>query len=251
MLAVKFNVMFDEISRLTEESQMKTIASQQRTNLASIVVVITMLTLSGGVLFSTSHKITQSIQKLHEGTLLISRGNLDRRVEIEGADEIAKLAEAFNAMAQHLDQDITERKLAEELLRKSEEKYRTLFEESFDGLFITSPGGKILDMNKKGVMMFGYDTKEEILSLDLEKDVYADPLDRKRILSMVNAQGTAEYEVVVKKKSGEKMMTHCSLTAVKDEKGMITTYRGIIRDITERKRAGRRCEGYSPRRSNH
>ena len=133
--------------------------------------------------------------------------------------------------------DITERKRAEEALRASEEKYRTLFEESFDGLFITSPDGKILDMNKKGILMFGYETKEEILSLDLERDVYAYPPDRMWILAMVNAQGTAEYEVIVKKKSGEQMMTHCSLTAVRDEQGVITAYRGIIRDITERKKA--------------
>ncbi|MCX5855529.1 MAG: PAS domain S-box protein, partial [Deltaproteobacteria bacterium] len=130
-------------------------------------------------------------------------------------------------------QDITERKQIDELLRKSEEKYRTLFEESFDGLFITSPMGRILDMNKKGVMMFGYDTKEEILSLDLERDVYAHPPDRKRILSLVNTQGAAEYEVVVKRKNGETMITHCSLAAVKDESGVITSYRGIIRDISE------------------
>jgi len=132
---------------------------------------------------------------------------------------------------------ITERKRAEEALRTSEEKYRTLFEESFDGLFITSPAGKILDMNKKGVMMFGYNSKEEIRALDLEHDVYAYPPDRQRILAMVNAQGTAEYEVVVKKKGGEQMVTYCSLTAVNNEQGLITSYRGIIRDITERKRA--------------
>ncbi len=133
--------------------------------------------------------------------------------------------------------DITGRKRTEEALRASEQKYRTLFEESFDGLFITSPAGKILDMNKKGILMFGYDTKEEILNLDLERDVYACPPDREWILAMVSAQGTAEYEVVVKKKSGEQMMTHCSLTAVREEQGVITAYRGIIRDITERKRA--------------
>jgi len=135
------------------------------------------------------------------------------------------------------EQSKSELKQVDELLRKNEEKYRTLFEESFDGLFITSPEGRILDMNKKGVMMFGYDTKEEILSLDLERDVYADPPDRKRILSLVNAQGTAEYDVVVKKKNGETMITHCALTAVKNESGVITSYRGIIRDITAHKRA--------------
>jgi PAS domain S-box-containing protein len=133
--------------------------------------------------------------------------------------------------------DITERKKADELHRKSEEQYRILFEESFDGLFITSPGGQILDMNKKGVMMFGYDTKEEMLSLDLGRDVYEKPEDRKRILALVNTLGTAEYEVAVKKKNGEKMVTRCSLTAVKNEGGEVTAYRGIIHDITEGKRA--------------
>jgi two-component system cell cycle sensor histidine kinase/response regulator CckA len=142
--------------------------------------------------------------------------------------------EAVRMIGSHA--DITENKKAEEELRESEEKYRTLFEESFDGLFITSPDGKILDMNKKGVKMFGYDTKEEILCLDLERDVYAHPPDRKRILSMVNSQGSAEYEVVVKKKSGEEMITYCSLTVVRNDIGNTTSYRGIIRDITQRKK---------------
>ena len=133
-------------------------------------------------------------------------------------------------------EDITERKQVEEALRESEEKYRTLFEESFDGIYVTSPGGKILDMNKKGVAMFGYDTKEETLSLDLARDVYVYPPDRERLLAMVDAQGAAEYEVIIKKKSGEQLATHCALTAVKDEQGVTTAYRGIIRDITERKR---------------
>jgi PAS domain S-box-containing protein len=136
--------------------------------------------------------------------------------------------------------DITPRKRTEEALSESEHKYRTLFEESFDGLFITSPQGRILDMNKKGVEMFGYDTKREVFRLDLERDVYVHPPDRKRILSMVNAQGSAEYEVVVKKKGGEEMITHCSLSAVGDETGEITSYRGIIRDITEQKQAEQR-----------
>jgi PAS domain S-box-containing protein len=130
----------------------------------------------------------------------------------------------------------SEREIIEQALRESEEKYRNLFEESFDGLFITSPSGKILDMNKKGIQLFGYETKEEILSLDLVKDVYAYPPDRKRILDMVNSKGTAEYEVVVKKKNGQFMDTHCALTAVKNELGVITSYRGIISDITDQKR---------------
>lgn len=135
--------------------------------------------------------------------------------------------------------DIAERKRAEAALKQSEEKFRTLFEESFDGLFVTSPDGRILDMNKKGVAMFGYETKEEILRLDLARDVYYHPPDRQRIITMVTERGTAEYEVDCKKKTGEKMTAYCALTSVKGPDGAIASYRGIIRDITDHKRSER------------
>jgi PAS domain S-box-containing protein len=133
--------------------------------------------------------------------------------------------------------EITGRKQSEEALQQNEEKYHTLFEECFDCLFVTSPAGRILDMNKKGIVMFGYDTKEEVLCLDLERDVYLHSQDRERILSIVNERGSTEYELSVKKKSGEQMLTHCTLTAVRDETGEVTSYRGIMRDLTERERA--------------
>jgi PAS domain S-box-containing protein len=152
-------------------------------------------------------------------------------------DESGAVVGAFAAA-----RDITERKQVEKALKASEEKYRSIFEDSFDGLFITSPEGKILDMNKKGIEMFGYHTKDDVRDLDLTRDIYANPKDRIRIISMVNEQGSAEYEVVVKKKNGDKMITQCSLTAVKDESGLINSYRGIIRDITERKKADERIQ---------
>ena len=150
-----------------------------------------------------------------------------------------KLKSAYGRVSRtnaELTGEIAERKRAENALFESERKYRDLFDKIFDGFFITSPAGKIIDINKKGVLMFGYDSKEEMLSLDLEKDVYADPLDRKRLLSIINEQGTGEYEVVFKKKNGEKMVAHLGLTAAKDERGGITAYRSIIRDITEQRR---------------
>lgn len=133
--------------------------------------------------------------------------------------------------------DISARKQTELALNKSEDKYRSLFEDSFDGLFVSTPAGKLTDINRKGILMFGYDSKAEMLSLDLEQDIYVDPPDRRKILSMVNEQGYAEYEVAVKKKNGDQMLTQCSLTAVQDEKGAVVSYRGIVRDITEKKKA--------------
>jgi PAS domain S-box-containing protein len=120
-----------------------------------------------------------------------------------------------------------------EKIHLSEEKYHNFFEQSFDGLYITSPEGKILDINKCGLAMLGYENKEEVYNLDLATEVYSSPADRERILSSVNSKGSAEYRVEYKKKNGEKMIMNCSLEAVKNNSGKINLYRGIIRDISE------------------
>ncbi|MHC1728852.1 MAG: PAS domain S-box protein [Syntrophobacteraceae bacterium] len=136
-----------------------------------------------------------------------------------------------------LEKEQFERKRAEDALKDSEERYRSLFEESIDGVFVTSPEGKILDMSRAGIKMFGYETKEEILSLDLATDVYADPGEREVVLALVRERGSAEYEVRVKKKNKEIMLTRCFNSAVKGKDGKIICYRGVIRDITQIRRA--------------
>lgn len=133
--------------------------------------------------------------------------------------------------------DITERKQIENALRESEEKYRSLFEESLDGLFISNAEGNYIDINQKVIQIFGYDSKEEMLALDLEKDIYAYPADKAHIFAFVNKKGFAELEVIIKKKNGERITALCSYTAVKDKDGAITSYRGMIRDITEKKKS--------------
>jgi diguanylate cyclase (GGDEF)-like protein/PAS domain S-box-containing protein len=133
--------------------------------------------------------------------------------------------------------DITERKQIENALRESEEKYRSLFEESLDGLFISNAAGNYVDINQKVVRIFGYDSKEEMLALDLDKDIYAYPADKENIFAFVNKNGFAELEVIIKKKNGETITTLCSYTAVNDEAGTIISYRGMIRDITEKKKS--------------
>ena len=133
--------------------------------------------------------------------------------------------------------DITERKQIEIALRESEEKYRSLFEESLDGLFISNAAGNYIDINQKVIQMFGYDSKEEMLALDLERDIYAYPADKANIFAFVNKMGFAELEVIIKRKNGERITALCSYTAVKDKDGSITSYRGMIRDITEKKKS--------------
>lgn len=129
-----------------------------------------------------------------------------------------------------------EKEQAEEKLRKSEEKYRTLFEESQDAIFISAPDGKLLDINPAGVRLFGYATKEELLQLDLARDLYFNPQDRERFLQKLAQHGFVKnYELVLKRKNGEKVMVYEAATAIRDANGKIVAIRGIMRDMTEQK----------------
>jgi PAS domain S-box-containing protein len=133
--------------------------------------------------------------------------------------------------------DITERRRSIEELRKSEEKYRTLFEESKDSLFVTTPGGRIVDANQAAVTLLGLDRKEDLLRLDLKRDVYADPGERDRFLEIMrDPEFVDDFETVLKRTDGQLLTTRISGNAVHDERGEQIVYRVAVRDITAQKR---------------
>ncbi|MFQ5865706.1 MAG: PAS domain S-box protein, partial [bacterium] len=132
--------------------------------------------------------------------------------------------------------DITEHKRAEKTLRQSEEKYRTLFEESKEAVFISTPEGRFVDINPAGVELFGYASKDEILQVDIAQDLYVNPQDRDALNQMLKQKGfVKDYELVLKRKDGQRLFVLETATAVRDETGKIVAYRGIIHDLTERK----------------
>lgn len=132
--------------------------------------------------------------------------------------------------------DITEHKRAAEALRESEEKYRTLFEESKDAVFISTTQGKLLDINPAGVELFGYASKEELLQVDIAEELYLNPRDRALFQRTFEKQGfVKDYELILKRKDGAKLIVHETATAVRDKEGKIVAIRGILRDLTGQK----------------
>jgi two-component system NtrC family sensor kinase len=136
--------------------------------------------------------------------------------------------------------DITERKKFEKDLRESEEKYRNLFERVRHGLFISSTEGKFLDCNQAMWGSLGYQDEEEFLKIDIAKDLYANPEDRKAFMASVEKLGfIKDFEVEFKKKNGERITVLLTATAKRDEKGTTIGYEGLNIDITDRKKMER------------
>ena len=121
-----------------------------------------------------------------------------------------------------------------EALKTSEERYRTLFEDSNDAVFISSREGTFIDINPSATKLFGFD-KGEMIGMDVRK-IYVNPADRAGLQEKIEKAGAIrDYELLFKKKDGTQM--DCTLTATvhRADDGTIQGYRGIIRDCTELK----------------
>jgi PAS domain S-box-containing protein len=142
----------------------------------------------------------------------------------------------LQAVANVLAEAIVHRQ-AEKALKESEEKYRSLFEESKDTVYISTPEGKFIDINPAGVELFGYSTKEDILRVDIAHDIYCDERDRVQFQETLKKHGyVKDFELILKRKDGQKLNVLETATVVRDTQGNIVAFQGIIHDLTERKR---------------
>jgi PAS domain S-box-containing protein len=131
--------------------------------------------------------------------------------------------------------DITERRHAEERLRRSEERYSKLFHYSNDGLYVYDFDGAIIDVNEKAVAQVGY-SKSEMLNMRVKDLVVNDEHESlRRALDILKRKGFVSFELPLRKKSGEQFLGEVSGSIV--QIGDKQVIQGIVRDITERKRA--------------
>lgn len=130
-----------------------------------------------------------------------------------------------------------ERKKTEEYLKRSEERYRTLFKRSKDAIYISTDEGNFVDINPAGIALFGY-TIEDLSELNV-RDLYVDQTDRDRLKHELEINGqVSDFEVQLLKKDGvTKMYCLLSSIAIFNKDKEVIGYQGIIRDITEKKKA--------------
>ncbi|MBM4446818.1 MAG: PAS domain S-box protein [Chloroflexi bacterium] len=134
-------------------------------------------------------------------------------------------------------QDITERKRAGEELRRSEERFRTFFEDAPVYCYIVSPDGEILDINEVALETLGY-TKEEVIGKPLIDMVYVPgsrPKARRLFAKWKEAGKLENEELSIITKEGAERTVLLSAHAVRDAGGKLLHSISMQRDITERK----------------
>jgi len=131
----------------------------------------------------------------------------------------------------HIIRDITHQ-------RTAEEKYRLLFQQAQEGVYISTPDGQLMDCNEAFARMLGYSSREEILKLDVGRDLYASPDQREAFCREMAADNfVRNYEVTLRKKDGGRVTVLETSFASRDTAGNVDCFQGFMLDISEKKRA--------------
>ncbi len=181
--------------------------------------------------------IASSIRALAGGEKNASIPATDVNNEI---GDIARAAEVFRRTL--LDADAARvaavHALAEQ--RLAEESYRKLFEGSVDGIYVTTPGGALLNANPALARIMGYDTPEQLINnaTDIENSIYVHQAARAEYQFLMQRDGMVrDFEYQVRRRNGEILWLSDSASVVRNEKGEVIRYEGTVRDITDQKRA--------------
>jgi diguanylate cyclase (GGDEF)-like protein/PAS domain S-box-containing protein len=138
-------------------------------------------------------------------------------------------------LTRQMQNELATRQRAEEELRRSEERYRTLFDNMMDGIYRSTHDGRFVDVNAAMVRMFGYSSREELMAVDIKKELYFLPEERG---SHILDTGREEIEVYrMRRKDGSEIWVEDHGHYVHDERGNILYHAGMLRDVTTRKKA--------------
>jgi PAS domain S-box-containing protein len=141
--------------------------------------------------------------------------------------------------------DITAEKTTQTALAESESKYRGLFANSVMPMFQSSPDGKLLNANRAMLKLLGYSNFYDLADLDIARDTYANPEERKALTEMLQKKGyIVNTEISLKRKNGNIITVLENARTVTDEEGKVTSYEGVLEDITARKAMEKKLQEY-------
>ncbi len=126
----------------------------------------------------------------------------------------------------HVLKDITDR-------REAERRYHELFDNVQEGFFFSTPDGRFIEVNDALVRMLGYNSREELLQVDVRTQIYSSPERRREIVAEIDKHGALKnHEEAFRRKDGSIVHVLINAFAVRDGQGRTTQYRGLMLDIS-------------------
>ena len=185
-----------------------------------------------------AHKVFQSFVEtgeVHDAELVLKRKD-GGRLDVSLNTSSVRDEEGNVLYGRSVWRNITRRKQAQKALRRSETRYRTLFGESRDTVYMNTREGKILDINQAGVDLLGY-PRDQLIGMNVRK-LYVHPEERSVFQREIERQGSVrDYELKFRRKDGTQIDCLVTSTVRRTVNGTIVGYQGIIRDITEQMKA--------------
>ena len=144
-------------------------------------------------------------------------------------------AEVLTFVSQHLSTAI-EHQRSQEAIRASEERYRTLVQSAVYGIYRSNIDDRFVDVNPALVEMLGYDSADEVLALDMARDIYLDRNDVGLVSDeFERTQRVSNLEVKWKRRNGRPIIVRLSGRAISNPDGKLDGFEMIVEDVTDRR----------------
>ncbi|MDP2698739.1 EAL domain-containing protein [Thalassospira sp.] len=195
-------------------------------------------------------QVAQSIRRLMAGEIIkdevISFKRRDGEIRLLQWNARAHFGESGDAAGVIcIGQDVTEKLAVERALRRAEEKYRGIFENSAEGLYQSEPLGALLSANPAFVSIMGFDSADEVLNISTTSgfSFYLNPTNRLRLTGKLLRDGVVQgFEAEVRRRDGKIIWVEENARLIRDDRGVPVLVEGSVTDVTDRKRTEARIQ---------
>jgi two-component system cell cycle sensor histidine kinase/response regulator CckA len=191
------------------------------TNLVTLVVLT-------GIMLRLSLK--RPLIRLNEIVDSYAAGNYRPSMQDVTHIELQPLVSTLNQMGHKIEHHLS-------TIRRAEKKYRSIFENALEGIYQTTPDGRILSANPAFARILGYDSPGQLMEqiVDIGEQHWKDPDERREMVKELLAHGTvAAYETRMVRRDGQLIWVQINGRPVYDASGNLSHLEGMVQDITEK-----------------
>lgn len=177
-----------------------------------------------------------------EVPVLMITGQGDERIAVQamklGASDYLVKAKDYCAAVPHAIRRTLEKSALQRRLGETESRYQRLVQNALMGIFQAAPEGRFLMANEALVKMLGYNSEEELLSVDIRQDLFLNPEEFDELgRKVAEREDGCEAVYTLRKKDGTPIVVKKSARAVRDAEGRLSHLEGFMQDITQQQRA--------------